>query len=216
MYYIRKRIRNFLIQRPYLWKYWRKYRVYEKSRRTEKTRYQGKAKERLNGLEYLLERCEGKTVLDIGCSDGLIDLEFSKSGISLIHGIEIETSAVEDARKNFEGLSLNYKFIQGDLALSKSEFEKKYAEFLEEKYDIVLFLAVYHHLKYQMSSKGLQSFVENLFSKVSKWLAIRGNNEDLKKGSPLSIILERQNFKEVHTADRNNPKLGIIKIFERI
>ncbi len=216
MFYIRNLIRNFLIQRPFLWKYWRKYRVYEKSRRTEKRRYQGKVSERLNGLEYLFDRCKEKTVLDVGCSDGLIDLEFSKHGVSLIHGIEIERSAVKDAQKNFEGSSLNYKFIQGDLALNETQFEKKYGELLEEKYDIVLFLAVYHHLKYQMSSKDLESFVLNLFSKVSKWLAIRGNNEDLEEGSSLSNLLIQYNFKEVHSADINNPKLGIIKIFKRV
>lgn len=45
--------------------------------------------QQLEGLGELLRGCPGKTVLDVGCAEGLISIELAKRGALAVHGIEI-------------------------------------------------------------------------------------------------------------------------------
>ena len=51
--------------------------------------YCGTAIERLTGLEPLIKKSKSKTLLDIGCADGLITYEFAKAGADYICGIDV-------------------------------------------------------------------------------------------------------------------------------
>jgi len=90
--------------------------------------------QQLEGLSPLLAEVDGKSVLDVGCAEGLISHECARRGAILVHGIEFVGSAVAKARE-----------LTGDLPC---DFFHDDANIYEPKlrYDIVLLLAVLHKL----------------------------------------------------------------------
>lgn len=86
----------------------------------------------MRGLTPALSECHGKTVLDIGCAEGLISIEFAKAGAT-VHGIERSEDHLLIARRLSNGC---VTFEQGDLYTLKPG----------KQYDIVLALGVAHKL----------------------------------------------------------------------
>jgi trans-aconitate methyltransferase len=88
----------------------------------------------LKGLEWLLDNCRGKSVLDIGCAEGLISIELAKRG-AYVHGVEIVPEHVAVANK-----------LRGEHGC---QFEVGDANTWRPKraYDIVIALALLHKLK---------------------------------------------------------------------
>lgn len=89
----------------------------------------------LQGLGKLLVDCDGKTVLDIGCAEGLISIALVRAGALAVHGVEIVKEHVEVGSK-----------LRGDLPVT---FECADANTWRPKrqYDIVIALALLHKLK---------------------------------------------------------------------
>jgi len=83
----------------------------------------------------LLDSVKNKTVLDVGCAEGLIDFELIKAGAVATHGVEIRPQAVTDAL-NLRG-PLACAFEVGDADTWKPV----------RPYDIVIMLALLHKLK---------------------------------------------------------------------
>ena len=92
-------------------------------------------KQQLRGLGELQERIAGKSVLDIGCAEGLISIQLIDRGAIAAHGIEMRPDYVDDANR-----------LRGDRACT---FEVANAnEWLPRRqYDVVIMLAVLHKLK---------------------------------------------------------------------
>lgn len=92
-------------------------------------------KQQLLGLEQLIERVPGKSVLDLGCAEGLIGMQLFDEGASAVHGLEIVNEHVIVANK-----------LRGDRACT---FEVADAnDYIPKRdYDIVLMLAVLHKLR---------------------------------------------------------------------
>lgn len=92
-------------------------------------------KQQLKGLGELQERVAGKTVLDIGCAEGLISIQLIDRGAIAVHGIEMRADYVDDGNR-----------LRGDRACM---FECANANEWTpvRQYDIVLMLAVLHKLK---------------------------------------------------------------------
>jgi trans-aconitate methyltransferase len=87
------------------------------------------------GLGDLLDRVRGKTVLDVGCAEGLISMHFVDRGAVAVHGVEIVVEHVEVANK-----------LRGDRACTFEVADANtYA--LARDYDIVVMLAVLHKLR---------------------------------------------------------------------
>jgi SAM-dependent methyltransferase len=89
----------------------------------------------LKGLDWLLENCSGRTVLDIGCAEGLISIELAKSGALAVHGIEIVPEHVEVGNR-----------LRGDLPVILEHADANTWRPVR-KYDIVIALASLHKLK---------------------------------------------------------------------
>lgn len=73
--------------------------------------------ERIVGLENLIGSSNGKSVLDFGCAEGLIALEFAKNGASTIDGFDVQDISIEKAKAIFRETKIKtkYKFKQADL-----------------------------------------------------------------------------------------------------
>lgn len=92
--------------------------------------------EQMLGLKHALELAKGKTVLDLGCAEGLISKEFAKAGASLVLGVEVIKEFVSAAVESCKGYS-NVSFMLANL-------DDKVNTPVINKYDIVLALAIIH------------------------------------------------------------------------
>lgn len=96
--------------------------------------------EQMLGLKPALMECGGRTVLDIGCAEGLIGFEFAKAGAAHVHGIEVVQDHIQTAYRLREKLKLT-KAVTFEVAdLGELPAPTK-------QYDIVLALGVAHKLK---------------------------------------------------------------------
>lgn len=95
--------------------------------------------EQMRGLEKALRMAKGKSVLDLGCAEGLISKEFLKAGAESLTGIEMLFPFAEAARELCADFT-NAKFICSNLNNYIKSPHKG-------KYDVVLALAIIHKAK---------------------------------------------------------------------
>lgn len=131
-------------------------------------------KDQLVGLDDLIARVAGKTVLDVGCAEGLISLQLFDEGAAAVHGIEIVQGHVDVANK-----------LRGDRACT---FEQGDADHFTPKrqYDIVIMLALLQKLK-------------NPTAAVRKFAAAARELVVLRlppRGDPLMLVDQRSGYIE--------------------
>lgn len=97
--------------------------------------------EQMLGVTEALAQCKGKTVLDLGCAEGLIGREFVRSGAALCHGIDSIADHLLVAERECEYLPMSFQ----QAALQDWAAERLAAGDIE-RYDIVLALGVCHKL----------------------------------------------------------------------
>lgn len=93
------------------------------------------------GLTPALEECRGKTVLDLGCAEGLIGREFARTGAASVLGIEVLETHLEVARKACAGYP-QMRFICRNILTHIV----KLADQKPQQFDIVLALGVIHKM----------------------------------------------------------------------
>jgi SAM-dependent methyltransferase len=91
--------------------------------------------QQMTGLDTLMRMVKGKTVLDLGCAEGLIAIEMAKAGAIAVHGVEIRPRAVEDANILRGDLPITFEVGDGNDWAPK------------RKYDIVAMLSFLHKLR---------------------------------------------------------------------
>lgn len=133
----------------------------------------GSAYDRLTGLEAVYPFVEGRSVLDMGSYMGLICYEMGKHKPSLIHGFDIYERGVEFSRELFADIPIESRFERADFTKGAEVFETEFKGALLPQYDVVLFLAVYQHLRRQMSLKDIEAFMHYLISKTKEVLVLR-------------------------------------------
>lgn len=92
--------------------------------------------QQLIGLEPLLQKVKGKTVLDVGCAEGLISLHLAARGARKVHGVEIVRAHV-DVAKALTDPEINATFEHADA----NDYEPT------DRYDVTLMLAVLQKLR---------------------------------------------------------------------
>lgn len=100
-------------------------------------------------LKWLLGNLKGKTVLDIGCSEGYFSNELAKRGYKVI-GVDIDRDLISIARYTANIQGLDTKFITGDWR----EVIRDYQHF-----DNILYFAVLHN---QINANGDVKSFEDL------------------------------------------------------
>jgi tRNA (mo5U34)-methyltransferase len=88
----------------------------------------------------------GKTVLDIGCNAGFYSLEMKRRGADRVVGIDPDEHYLKQARFAAEVRGVDIDFRK----LGVYEVEQ-----LGEKFDLVLFLGVFYHLRYPLLALDL-------------------------------------------------------------
>jgi trans-aconitate methyltransferase len=83
----------------------------------------------------LLSTCAEKTILDIGCAEGLIAMELARRGARHVHGIEIVPGHLKVAHALRGDLACTFEHADANTYLPRAE------------YDIILMLAILHKLK---------------------------------------------------------------------
>lgn len=97
--------------------------------------------EQMIAVRPALAEAKGKTVLDLGCAEGLIGREFARAGALSVLGVDSVGGHLQVAQEQCKGLPM--KFRQADfqvLALA--------APGNGNQYDIVLALGVVHKMKH--------------------------------------------------------------------
>lgn len=141
-----------------------------------------------------LEDC--RTLLDVGCAEGLITREFAKHDIETIHGFDIQDVSVTNAQRIFAETTTQHFFGQADLS-DWNAFTQKYSDKLLEQYDVVLFLDVHQHLLKIDDQKADQVMIE-LSKLANKYYAVRSSKHILEDE------LIAQGFKVAHRNSTEN------------
>lgn len=96
--------------------------------------------------EAIPEDLSGKTVLDIGCNGGFYSMEMKRRGASRVLGIDSSEFYLKQARfaAEIEGIEVEFRQVSvWDLAS------------LGEKFDLVIFMGVFYHLRYPLLALDL-------------------------------------------------------------
>jgi ribosomal protein L11 methylase PrmA len=104
--------------------------------------------EQMMGLEPALAECAGKTVIDFGCAEGLIGIEFAKHRAHVL-GFELQDRFVKTANEQAQlaGIASRCGFVGYDLAgFVNPEVPEDFKVFWKGQADIVLALAIVHKL----------------------------------------------------------------------
>ncbi len=132
---------------------------------------------RFDGLNDLLLRAHGCSVIDIGMNRGHVAYEFAVNGARLVHGCDIFAAGVQVARHWFAELPhVQSKFEVVDLTKGPSSLDV----FGPAGYDIVLFIGVGHKLKRIMSAADFAYLLQQLGRRALTYFGWNGYAEDLK------------------------------------
>ena len=102
--------------------------------------------ERLAGLEPLLAEAAGASVLDLGAAEGLVSATMARAGARVVHAFELDPARVRAAADLLERCeSADSEARVADLS-DWNAFTRVAGDVLRDRYDIVLFLGLYHHL----------------------------------------------------------------------
>jgi SAM-dependent methyltransferase len=136
-------------------------------------RMKGLHEDRLSGLRDLLCYAQGASVLDIGINHGLIAFEFARHGTALVHGCDIHRRGVTTAREIFAEVRTPSRFEVVDLAAGPAALEAAFGQDYLSRYNIVLFLGIYHQLKEQTSDRLIAELIHHLIDRTERFFVTR-------------------------------------------
>lgn len=169
----------------------------------------GSSFDRINGIEYFSDKVKNGSVLDIGCHRGLIAYEFARYGASCVHGFDVYMPGITFAEELFSEIYIDYVFKRVDLSLGVKHFVKCFDHLLKPSYDVVIFLAMYHHLKKQMPFEALKDLISFLLEKVGRYFVFR-----TPKDNEMLELIPDDKFKQVFT--RNDSEfVACLHVFEK-
>jgi len=130
--------------------------------------FSGTWQDRLSGIADADCAFRDKTILDVGCSLGVIDYEISKYAPKLVHGCDIHEASVEVARSIFLAVDVESNFWTLDLRDGDA-----LRQTVNRDYDIILCLAVDQHVRKQIGDRA-DDVMQYLLSRCTSTLLFRG------------------------------------------
>jgi 2-polyprenyl-3-methyl-5-hydroxy-6-metoxy-1,4-benzoquinol methylase len=92
-------------------------------------------------MDHVAEEVQGKSVLDLGCAEGVVSSFFADAGASSVHGVDSSPRRIASARRLFAGKGLTFSVVDLNNLPAPSGIEWPGAT-----YDIVAMLGVYRYL----------------------------------------------------------------------
>lgn len=130
---------------------------------------------RLRGINEMKHHCRDKTVLDLGCAEGLISFKLARYGCRLVHGVDKNTRSLKAARQLFETgnreeqITCEYAFHERDFSDPAEVFSDASLDLLSS-YDIVLMLGIYHKAD---AEEGIE-IIKSILPRCGEFLLFRG------------------------------------------
>lgn len=179
----------------------------------------GTAEDRLAGLDVLLDKAQGASVLDITCNTGGVSEAFAKAGAGSIDGVDFWRPGVDLSRRALEPYPIRTRFAVCDLT-GGFEAVRSALSPMPARYDIVLYLGAHHHLSRQMPPAELNRLVGALCEVAADYVVVR--TPDKYMPSAQEVILAR-GFEVWRDAKAFEPSreysvkrtVGGLKIFRR-
>ena len=131
--------------------------------------------DRLAGLRDLIQFSRGMSVLDIAMNHGLVSLELARRGVSLVHGCDYHEPGVLVARAIFAEFKIPSRFEVVDLTGGSEALQVAFGSDYLPRYDIVLFLGIYHKLKDQTSD----AVIERISPRAGVYFVVRAASSAL-------------------------------------
>ena len=139
----------------------------------------------------------GATVLDIGCNAGFYSIEMKRRGADRVLGIDSDEGYLAQARFAAEVIGLDIAFRQ----LSVYDVAE-----LKERFDIVLFMGVFYHLRHPLLALDL--IHEHVARDMLVFQSMQRGTDELEvveEDYPFSetMLFERPGFPRLHFIERN-------------
>jgi len=139
----------------------------------------------------------GMTVLDVGCNAGFYSIEMKRRGARRVLGIDHDEQYLRQARFAAEVLQLDIAFKQMSVYETPS---------LRERFDFVLFMGVFYHLRYPLLALDLlRRYVAGDWFVFQSML--RGSREAMKVAEdyPFSEceIFDKPGFPKMHFVENS-------------
>lgn len=144
------------------------------------------------GLGPVFDACKGKTVLDLGCAEGLLSCEFARRGAVAVHGVEVVAEHVEVGRKLVGDLPVTLEV--GDLNTWRPR----------RSYDIVLALALLHKLRNPAAAARELFFHANDLVVLRMPPATGMTVVDARSGNTpynIATVMDEEGFVRVHQSN---------------
>jgi tRNA (mo5U34)-methyltransferase len=137
----------------------------------------------------------GMSVLDVGCNGGFYSIEMKRRGATRVLGIDHDEQYLEQARYAAEIVDLDIDFEK----LSVYEVRQ-----LREKFDLVLFMGVFYHLRHPLLALDLlRQFV------VKDWFVFQSM---LRGSRSVSRVDDNYPFSELAVFDKPGfPKMHFVE-----
>lgn len=169
--------------------------------------------DRIAGLDFLTDKMAGHTVLDVGAAEGLVSVWLARqAGIKQADAFEFDAGRVAFGRSLIQSNNIaNVRLGRADLS-SWSQFVRDAGSGLNENYDTVLFLGLYHHLP----ARQRKEVLVRLSRMAAKWFVIR-TPRNFFEGEGLDNLIRREGFRPVHRQDQQvDNEAGTLCIYEKI
>ena len=153
------------------------------------------------GFESAIPRdLSGMSVLDVGCNGGFYSIEMKRRGASRVLGIDHDEQYLEQARYAAQVMDLDISFK----SLSVYEVGK-----LGERFDLVLFMGVFYHLRHPLLALDLlrQHVVKDWFVFQSMLRGSRSTPE-IEPDYPFSetAVFDKPGFPKMHFVENEYSK----------
>jgi 2-polyprenyl-3-methyl-5-hydroxy-6-metoxy-1,4-benzoquinol methylase len=165
--------------------------------------------DRLSGIRDLLPYAKGVSLLDIGMNHGLIAFEFARHGASVVHGCDIYEPGVAAAREIFTESAAQSRFEVVDVASGPEALQTAFGQDYLDRYDVILFLGIYHKLKEQTSDQAIKRLISHLVARMAQYFVVRTTMIE-----EVGLILMECGLRKVHFSALS-PIVGPAEIWRR-
>jgi SAM-dependent methyltransferase len=170
---------------------------------------------RLDGIQDIITRFKGSSVLDIGCNRGTVCIDAERNGASLVHGCDIDETCI----LGLKGLFADYRHVRSHFAVvDLTEGPRAFLPFAGQQYDIVLMLATYHKIKRMMNPEPLSDLMRHIGSLTKNYFGWRATSdkpeENEQEMKAIDKDLGKAGLYRIHTSYISK-QLGVAAIWER-